>query len=284
MDKKRFSWLPVACLFSLLVLAGCNLFTDMHQDGHDSNAAVLTADGQAALGRGDYHNAAVYFQRALDYDAGSSDARVGLAEAMVKGKGFNLAGFIQTLATNSQNTTSPGIPGVPNLPHLLKLSDWNCGSWGELEQFYTDLINTLDPIALGRTHGTHPANDPTVNLNVGFIYLLRTAARVEEVTTATYQVVEISKNGMGTPADLVAWLSAQLGVTLTMTITQAQYDLLPSSFYWISPSPPLAIFTEIQGDVNTGVARLQMAANTATSKKMINDITNMFASLQVQLQ
>jgi hypothetical protein len=256
----------------------------MHQDGRDSNAAVLTADGQAALGRGDYSNAAVYFQRALDYDPGSSDARVGLAEAMVKAKGFNLAAFIQTLATNSQNSQPSGIPGAPNIPQLLKLSDWNCSTWSELEQFYTDLINTLDPIALGRTHGTHPANDPTVNLNVGFIYLLRTAARVQAVTTATYQVVQISKNGQGSPAALVAWLSTQLGVTISMTLTQAQYDQLPNTFYWISPSPPMTIFTQIQGDVNTGLARLQMAANTTTSKKMITDITNMFASLQVQLQ
>ena len=48
--------------------------------------------------------------------------------------------------------------------------------------------------------------------------------------------------------------------------------------------PPASIFTQTQTDVNTGIARLQMAANTVTSKKMIDDIIKMFSSLQVQLQ
>jgi hypothetical protein len=279
MEKKRFWRLPAACLFALMALPGCNLFTDMHHDGSDSNASVLVADGRSALARGDYNNAVVYFQRALDYDAGSSDAREGLAEAMVKAKGFNLAAFIQTLSTNSQNSSTSN-----SIPQLIKLTDWNCATWAELEKFYTDLINALDPIALGQTHGTYAANDPTVNLNVGFLYLLRTAARVQAVTSATYQVVQISKNSMGSPAALVAYVSAHLGITIQMNITQAQFDSLPDTFYWISPTPPVAIFTQTQADVNTGISRLQLAANTATSKKMINDIINMFASLQVQLQ
>jgi hypothetical protein len=287
MVKKRFWCLPIACLLGLLALPGCNLFTDMHTDGADSNAAVLVADGKAALGRGDYSNAVIYFQRAVDYDPGNSDAREGLAEATVKAKHINLAGFIQTLVANSQNSNngnnSPG-PGMSNVPHLIKLSDWNCSTWDDLEQFFTNIINALDPIALGQTHGTYAANDPTINLNVGFIYLLRSAARVQAVTTASYQVVQISKNNMGTPADLVAYVSANLGITIQMNITQDQYNQLPDSFYWISPSPPVAIFSQIQTDVNTGLVRLQVAANTTTSKKMIDDITKMFSSLQVQLQ
>jgi uncharacterized protein YpuA (DUF1002 family) len=89
---------------------------------------------------------------------------------------------------------------------------------------------------------------------------------------------------MNSPAALVAWVSANLGITIQMNITQDQYNALPDTFYWISPAPPVAIFTQIQTDVNTGIARLQLAADTTTSKKMIDDIVKMFASLQVQLQ
>lgn len=284
MDKKRFLCLPVLGLFALMALAGCNLFTDMHHDGVDSNAAVLVADGKAALDRGDYSNAVVYFQRAVDYDPGSSDAREGLAEAMVKAKRINLAAFIQTLVAGSQNSNSPSTPGVSNVPQLLKLSDWNFSTWTDLTQFFTTLINTLDPISLGQTHGTYAANDPTINLNVGFIYLLRAAARVQGITSATYQVVQISKNNMGSPAALVAYVAAQLGITIQMNITQDQYNQLPDTFYWISPAPPVAAFTQTQTDVNTGITRLQVAANTTTAQKMIGDIINMFASLQTQLQ
>ncbi|NTV52886.1 MAG: tetratricopeptide repeat protein, partial [Candidatus Firestonebacteria bacterium] len=136
MPKKRLGYLPLVCWLVLLPLAGCNLFTDLHHNGVDSDASVLTADGKSALARGDYNNAIVYFQRALDHDAGSSEARVGLAEAMVKAKQFNLAAFIQTLSNGSQTNGSSNIPGMPNVPQLLKLSDWNCATYAELEQLF----------------------------------------------------------------------------------------------------------------------------------------------------
>jgi hypothetical protein len=257
--------LTYASLFSLMFIGGCNLFGNMHNDGMDSDTSVLMADGNAALTRGDYNNAVVYFNRALDHDAGNSEARVGLAEAMVKSKQFNLADFIKTLMKNSNNQGSGS--GSGSTLQLINLADWHCATYAELVSFYTDLINVLDPIALGQTHGLYGSNDLNVNLNVGFIYVLRMAAQLQDLTAVAYQVQQMSKSST---------TAAALG------ISQAQFDLLPESFYWISPTPPATVLTQLQADIDTGIARLRTAAAATESKKMINDMIDMFSSLQVQ--
>ncbi|NTV53552.1 MAG: hypothetical protein HGA76_11155, partial [Candidatus Firestonebacteria bacterium] len=64
-----------------------------------------------------------------------------------------------------------------------------------------------------------------------------------------------------------------------------QFDLLPNTtFYWISPTPDVGVLLRSQADVNAGIVRLQTAANTATSQKMIDDLVKMFSSLQIQVQ
>ncbi len=249
-------------LLGLLLVTGCNLFGTMHDDGKASDASVLTADGQSALARGDYNNAVVYFNRALDHDAGSSEARYGLAEALVKRQKFNLVDFIKTLTKKSGSGS-----GSSSTLQLINLPDWHCATYTDLVDFYTQLINVLDPIALGQTHGLYGRNDVNVNLNVGFIYVLRMAARMQELTAASYQVQQLSKSST---------TAAALG------ITQAQFDALPSSFYWITPTPSTAVLTQLQTDIDAGIARLRVAAAATESKKMINDLIDMFSSLQVQ--
>jgi hypothetical protein len=248
-----------------LLLSGCNVYSGMHQDGKESNATVLVADGQAALERGDYNNAANYFTTAMQNDPASSEARVGYARAYLKVRGFNLSNFLDTLVTN-QNTGTTGLV-------LVKPADWGCRDYTELTALFTSMINVLDPIALGLTHGPIASTDPTTNLDIGFFYVLRMAARSQQLVS-TLQVLQFKKGSTETAALLAS-----------DPYLPTVYAALPETFYWITNSPSLLLLAQLRSDANTGITRLRTAsANMGQSaRKTIDDLIRMFESLQTQV-
>jgi len=252
---QRFS---LVILVMLGLLPGCNLLKGMHSDGVESNPGVLVADGKAAYSRGDYGKAAEYFWLAIGHDPQNSEARVGYVEAALQAQGFNLAAFIQTLATSDSSSGSS--------PQLVNPADWGATSYAELTALYGGFISVLDPIAQGLTTGPYTFNDVTVNLNLGFFYILRFASRVMEVSS-TYQLQQLSKSSTS---------ASQLG------ITQAEFDLLPDEFWWVTNNPPAGLLNALQGDIDNGIARLRVAVANTASRDMINDVIDLFASLQIQ--
>jgi hypothetical protein len=234
----------------------------MHTDGEETNALVLTADGQAALGRGDYANAMVYFQKAMAADPRSSEARVGYAQALLQVKGFDLASFIKHLMTDSE--------GPVGTTPLVDPADWGCADNAELINLFTTLINTLDPIAQGATTGRYQHNDVTVNLDAGFLFILRVAARSQN-QLADYTMVQFSKSTV-TAADL----------GLSPAEFAAIYPQLPDTFWWIANTPSMALLTQLQTDTDSGVARLRTAA-TVSGSQLISDLVDQFASIQLQV-
>jgi predicted small secreted protein len=253
------------------VLTGCNFWSGlgMHKDGDvtETNSHVLTADGQASLRRGDYLNAMNTFQRAVDLDPVNSEARVGLAEAALKDRGFNLINFISKLVKNSNQGS--GLTA----DKLITPADWKYTTNDECAQFFASMINVLDPIALGHTSGPYRSTDVTLNLNVGFFYVLHMAALVQKITVA-YQIQQISKSSTSASA---------------LGLDQATFNLLPDSFYWVTQNgvpmnslQTLQDFQQIQNDVDHGLQRLRTAAANTSSHKLIDDIIKMFSSLQTQ--
>jgi|GEM_PF-4924243 len=245
------------CAFAVL-LSGCNLFSGIHQDGRESNASVLVADGRAALARGDYANAAHYFENAIQNDPRNSEARMGYAEAYLKLKGYNFGNLMKTMMkADSSNPSS-----------FLNLQDWGCQSNTELADMFSTLVGVLDPIACGQTSGPYPRNDVNVNFSVGIFYMLRAAAQALQVSSS-FTLQEMQKS---------ATSAAALG------ITQAQFDLLPDKFYWLSNHPPLALLNQLQNDMSQGVARLHVAAIHSAYPDQLEDVVDKFESLQIQTQ
>lgn len=264
MHSRRFLVLGAA----LLMLGGCNIWSGLHQDGKESNASVLVADGKAAMARGDYNNALNYFALAMQNDPASSEARVGYAQADLRVRKFDLAEFIKTLAEASDSSS-----GSAPLA-LLDPEDWGATTFAQLTTVFTTLINVLDPIPQGRTHGPVEPNDPTVNLDAGFFYVLRTASRIQQISTS-YEVAQYQKGSAETAA-LVA----------SDPILASVYSALPETFYWISNLPTLAELSTLQADINLGITRLRTASANSSSgaRKTIDELIDMFQSLQVQIQ
>ena len=245
----------------LVGLAGCsaNPLAGMHHDGVETNASVLTADGRAALLRGDYTHAAQYFSAAIAQNPRLSEARVGWAEAELKRRNFNLANFLHVIAEGN-SSISPSA--------LLKPSDWGCQDSAELAAFFASLIDVLDPVAQGLTDGVVRSQNVTLNLNVGLFYVLYMGASIESFSP----VLKVRKFTKGTPE------------ALALGIPQSVYDQLPNEFYWITPGPTLAQLQQVQSCIDHGITRLQTAASNSSgdTREQINRIIDLFKSLQTQ--
>lgn len=258
--------LPLA----MLLVAGCNFWSGlgMHHDGVESNSTVLTADGQAALDRGDYQRAMDYFKLAVQHDPKNSEARLGYAEARIRLQGFNIVNFIQTLKNSSEQG------GSGSSPNLVNPADWGCADFTSTITLFDELLGALDPITQGFTHGPVASTDVTANLNTGFLHILRAAARVQ-ATSLTYEIQQLSKGSITDP-------QAQLG------ISQSDWDqirnFIPDSFYWIvTPVPVLSLLSSIQSDISSGVHCLDTAASQAPSNQTMHDVVDMFKSLENQI-
>jgi hypothetical protein len=266
----RLSLSARQCLLAvsaLVLLSGCNLFSGIHQDGNDSNASVLVADGKAALGRGDYANAAEYFRLAIQNNSRSSEARMGYAEAYLKSRGYNF-GVIVNMVLQSNNNSN-GSSGTTTLAkNYINPQDWGCKTSAELKAFFDTLVATLDPIADGQTDGPYAWSDVNVNLSVGFFYLLRAAAQVQDVSM-TFQLQEISKSSTS---------------AATLGIPQSLFDQLPDQFYWLVNSPPITLLNALNNDMNAGISRMQTAADHCANPDIINNAIKSFKSLQIQTQ
>lgn len=253
--------------FLVLFMAGCtaNPLAGMHQDGVETNASVLTADGRAALDRGDYDHAVRYFSQAIAAEPKNAEARTGYAEALLKQKRFNLGNFLNSIL-NTQDTDSASEQAAA----LLTPQDWGCSDTTELNALYTSLIDALDPIARAETYGV--STDPTVNLNVGLFFVLRMASHALNLAV-TLEVVKFTKGTAETEA-----------LRASDPYLNLVYDQLPEDFYWITNLPSPSQLQQIQNDIDAGINRLQTAANnsSANTRDQINGIIDLFRSLQTQ--
>lgn len=251
-------------LVSTVWLSSCNLFSGMHSDGKDSNSSVLVADGLAALRRNDYANAAQYFSLAMEHDPNNSEARVGYAHAILRVQGFSLGQFATSFMTAMMAENSSD----PSDYEILVPGHWGVTTYTELEQIFTEMIYTLDPVVLGATHGPYHATDVNLNLTVGIFYILRIQARLE-VLNSDFSIQSLNKSSPEVAA---------LGLSPSVL---AQ---LPDDFLWILDSlnnqPPLPFLLSMQTDITTAIQRLQTAADHADND-MLQDIADLFKDWKI---
>ncbi len=251
-------------LILLGMLNGCNLFSGMHHDGVETNSHVLVADGKAALIRGDYANATEYFRLAIKHNPRDSEARVGYAEAYLKAHGFSLGNFINSFISKMDDEDQENL-------ELAVPTEWGCADYDELIGLLSTLIDTLDPIALGQTEGPYRYNDLNVNINAGIFYIMKIAGRIQTISTE-FEIKTLTKG------------STEVN-NLNPPIPPAVLAELPDEFMWIVDSggnqPSADFLTQMQSDIDTGLARLQTAADNSSSKEMIEDIIDMFDDWQI---
>ncbi|MCD4814178.1 hypothetical protein K8S19_10870 [bacterium] len=256
-------YLVIGVLF-ISSLTGCNLFTTMHNDGKESNASVLVADGHAAMSKGDYVKAAEYFRLACEHDSVSSEARVGYAEAYMKAQGFSLGEFVNVLMSALESDSGDSI-------ELLVPSHWGVTTMAEVEVMLRTLIAVLDPVALGQTSGPYVSTDATINLTLGIFYILKITAKIEVIST-DFAITSLNKT---TDSVLLAGL-----------FSPALLAQLPEDFYWLLDSannqPSLGFITDMQIDIDSAMARLQTAAEHSGSgtQELITDVMTMFEDWQ----
>lgn len=259
---QRYTTITLTVLLGAAIwLSGCNFFSGLHSDGKDSSSTVLVADGQAALQRNDYANAAEYFRLAVEHNPQNSEARVGYAQAVLRAQGFSLGRF----ATSFITAMSADSGSDPSDYEILVPDQWGVTTFTEVEQIFTQMINLLDPVVLGATVGPYQATDVNLNLTVGIFYVLRILARLETLSS-DFNIQSLNKSN---DSAVIAALGLSAG-------TLAQ---LPDDFLWILDSlnnqPPLAFLLSMQTDITTAIQRLQTAADHADND-MIQEIADMF--------
>ncbi len=257
---QRYTTITLTVLLGAAIwLSGCNFFSGLHSDGKDSSSTVLVADGQAALRRNDYANAAQYFSLAMEHDPNNSEARVGYAHAILRVQGFSLGQFATSFMTAMMAENSSN----PSDYEILVPGHWGVTTYTELERIFTEMIYTLDPVVLGATHGPYHATDVNLNLTVGIFYILRIQARLE-VLNSDFSIQSLNKSSPEVAA---------LGLRPSVL---AQ---LPDDFLWILDSlndqPPLPFLLSMQTDITKAIQRLQTAADHADND-MIQEIADMF--------
>jgi hypothetical protein len=263
-QKKKGFTLLLFCLLGF-ILPSCNLFTNMHVDGSATDASILVADGQAAMSRGDYTQAADYFEKAITANPQNSRARVGYAKAFLKNQGFNFANFFQTFIDQMDSGGSGSIDFI-NPP------DWGCATYAEVVTVLTTVLDSLDPIARNLCDGEVAATDPTINLNAGFLYMLRVVATVKVWNTSAAMEQESKSEADSTNG-------ASLG--LTPVEYAAISASLPDTFWWVSPLPALGIRTTLQTDMDRSIARIQTAMLQSTNSQLYQDFLDFFSGLEI---
>jgi len=123
-----------------LFLTGCNIF------GWSGEISGVEK-GKSLLRDGEYSDAAAAFQEAIDEDPLSSDALYGHAKAIMHGSGYNSLSIATILIDE--------LEAGDDLP----FNKWPVDSVNQLYEPILKVVEDLQPIYEGKTHGTFTAND-----------------------------------------------------------------------------------------------------------------------------
>jgi hypothetical protein len=249
-NRYLFLFLPVC-----FILSSCNLFSTMHSDGHDSDAHVLVADGQAAYKRGEYAKAKEYFRLAKEHNPRDSEAIMGYAQAFMKVQGFSLGQFAKSfLDTMNKNSGS-----IDQYYNLVVPEQWGVASKTEVGSICTLLLSDLEKICAGETVGPYKSVDVDINLTVAIFYALRAAIQAEILPTL-YQLRTLQKSS--------PLVQAAFSPDILM--------FLPNEFLWFAdvsgnPLTPSS-FDSLRSDIHQAAIRMQVAVDHAASKDALKDI------------
>lgn len=169
-------------------LAGCgknNIFSWAHNSGGSTDVRSLEADAYAALQNKDYAKAAEYYSKILNSDSSNSDAIYGYSSAKLADAGLDIGSLVSNFIRQQDTPTSL----APALSFMAQnrastsasnlLPDSIAAKISTIRPVIDDVITRLEKIVKGQADGKIAPDNPDVNLNLGFCYILRAAILVQ---------------------------------------------------------------------------------------------------------
>lgn len=217
----RAGMLTVLMVSSACTLTGCgksNIFAGAHNSGSSSDSKALSSDAYAALINKDYAEALECYNKLLETDPKNAEAIYGYASAELANSGLDIATLVANLIKqhNSSNVqarnlaeaiaSSAGMsvqsPGTNILPSTIITN---------LLTIRTAVENVLRPdrlplIVNGGTDGSLAPDDPNVNINLAFCYILHAAVVLNDVVVfdSDYNAIVTNQSQLNAAANTAA--------------------------------------------------------------------------------
>lgn len=253
MKKLLCRYLLMGVSISLVLLTACskgNIFSWTHSSGSGSNVQSLSSDAYTALRDKDYGKALEYFSKILESDPNNSEAIYGYSVAQLAESGLDISTIVSNLVS-SGGTPSSAITGlataISQVSGSSSLSSTNIlpGTvLANLEKIKTAVNKVLGDkyllkIARGKADGKIAPDNPDLNLNLAFCFILRAAMNLNDKIkfTSDYEV-EVENT-----SDQIALNDA------AKDIVRAYHRLL-AVINKLNLSGSNAIITRIRDDVN----------------------------------
>lgn len=202
----------------LLCFSGCgknNVFSWAHSAGSNSDAKALQSDAETALREKDYEKAKEYYNKILASDPDNAEAIYGAAAAELAAAGIDIATLVSNLVQNNSGSAS-----APHLAPAIASAAMRTSSPGNilpdtivsnLATIRTAVENVLRPdrlpsIVAGLADGSIAPDNPDVNLNLAFCYVLHAALILNEHVTfdTEYHATIVSGTDLNAVANTAA--------------------------------------------------------------------------------
>ncbi|HBU69830.1 MAG TPA: hypothetical protein DEE98_05540 [Elusimicrobia bacterium] len=170
-----------------LLFAGCgktNIFSWAHQSGGDTSTTALQSDALTALQDKDYAKALDYFLKILEQDPNNSEAIYGYSAAKLADAGLDLGDLIASLIKQQSSAPARLAPALESAASASLASNLLpstiIANLTKIKIAIDAVIPRLSRISRGSADGKINADNPDVNLNLAFCYVLRAAIKVQE--------------------------------------------------------------------------------------------------------
>lgn len=204
MGKFRRRCLTVIICLNSVLLTACskgNIFSWTHSSGSGSNVQSLTSDAYTALRDKDYGKALEYFSKILESDPNNAEAIYGYSVAQLAESGLDISTIVSNLVSSGGNNSS-SISGLATAISRVSgssgLSSTNIlpGTiLANLEKIKSAVNKVLEDkylikIARGKADGKIAPDNPDLNLNLAFCFILRSAMNLNDKIkfTSDYEV------------------------------------------------------------------------------------------------
>ncbi len=182
---------------SLCVFTGCgkgNLFSWAHNAGSGSDPKSLASDAYAALVNKEYAKALEYYNKLLEIDPKSAETIYGYASAELANSGLDIASLVSNLVKQQPSSpcqarnlseaiyASAGMQVAPPNPGTNILPSTILSNIAAIRNAINNVLsaNRLPLIVNGGADGSLAPDDPNVNINLAFCYILHAALLLDE--------------------------------------------------------------------------------------------------------
>jgi hypothetical protein len=203
----------------LLGFSGCgknnNLFSFTHSAGSSSDAKALLSDAETALRDKDYDKAKEYFNKLLAADPDNAQAIYGEAAAELAAAGIDIATLVANLVKNNSGSDNAShlAPAIASAARRTSspgniLPDTIIDNLSEIRAAVEAVLrpDRLPRIVAGQADSSLAPNNPDVNLNLAFCYVLHAALVLNDHVTfdTEYHATVVNGADLNTDANTAA--------------------------------------------------------------------------------